>query len=296
MDHTELITSLPAAQKTALTRRSDAAGLWHLAGYGLALALCSIGIVLHVPFWPFLVLPQGLLLAFLFTLSHECTHQTPFASRWINEVVGHLCAVLAVLPFTWFRYYHLAHHKFTNDPERDPELEQGGRPDTLRAWLIYLSGWRYWRGMVTTLVGNALGRIDAPYLPTRRHRAMRVEARILLTLYAAAFATLWWSPLVLWLWVIPVLVGQPFLRAYLLAEHGMCPPVANMLENSRTTFTNWLIRALAWNRPYHAEHHAYPNVPFHHLPALHRLTAPHLKSTSRGYAEFTAQYVHQLER
>ena len=100
--------------------------------------------------------------------------------------------------------------------------------------------------------------------------------------------------LALWLWLLPLLIGQPFLRAYLLAEHGLCPPVANMLENSRTTFTNRIVRFLAWNMPYHAEHHSYPNVPFHRLPAFHRLTQAHLKSTSDGYAEFTGDYIKAL--
>jgi len=93
-----------------------------------------------------------------------------------------------------------------------------------------------------------------------------------------------------------VLIGQPALRAYLLAEHGLCPAVADMLENTRTTFTNRLVRALAWNMPYHAEHHSIPGVPFHQLPALHALTREHLKSTSPGYAAFSADYARALTR
>lgn len=30
-------------------------------------------------------------------------------------------------------------------------------------------------------------------------------------------------------------------------------------------------RKLAWNMPYHAEHHAWPSVPFHFLPFVHKL-------------------------
>jgi fatty acid desaturase len=294
--HTELLQSLPTEMRESLTQRSDRVGLGHLALHLGAICLTSLGIAAQVPYWPVLMLPQGILLAFLFTLSHECTHQTPFASRWINEATGHLCAVLAVLPFVWFRYYHLAHHKFTNDPDRDPELQGGDRPATYVAWLIYLSGWGYWRGMITTLVNNALGRIDSPYLPSRRHHAMRIESRVLLVIYGLVLVSLWWSPVLLWLWLAPMVIGQPFLRAYLLAEHGLCPPVANMLENSRTTYTNRLIRKMAWNMPYHAEHHAFPNVPFHQLPTLHAQTAPHLLSTSDGYADFTTEYFRQLER
>ncbi|AHD01111.1 fatty acid desaturase [Leisingera methylohalidivorans DSM 14336] len=296
MDHTALIKSLPPETKASLTARSDAAGLRHLALYLAALAGSTAGMVLQVPFWPLLMLPQGVLLVFLFTLSHECTHQTPFRSKALNEAAGHLCALAMALPFVWFRYFHLAHHKFTNDPERDPELEHGPRPVTVAQWLIYLSGWSYWRGMGKTIWRNAFGTIDAPYLPQRRHAHMRLEARLLLAAYAAALLTLLASPLILWLWLVPLLIGQPFLRAYLLAEHGLCPPVANMLENSRTTYTSQAVRFLAWNMPYHAEHHAFPTVPFHQLPAFHAITQAHLKSTSDGYGAFTAGYVKQLTR
>jgi fatty acid desaturase len=76
------------------------------------------------------------------------------------------------------------------------------------------------------------------------------------------------------------------LRAYLMAEHGDGPHVADMLANSRTTFTTALVRRLAWNMPYHAEHHAYPAIPFHALPRFHALAGTHLKTTERGYLRF----------
>lgn len=294
MNHTALIRSLPADARADLTERSDRLGLQHLAMYVAALALTTAGLVAQVPLWPLLILPQGILLVFLFTLSHECAHQTPFRSRWLNEAVGHLVALLIALPFIWFRYFHLAHHKWTNDPERDPELSGKPRPDSWSSLLIYLSGWFYWHGMALTLFNNAAGRIDAPYLPERQHGAMRREARILLMIYAAAALLLLVSPVLFWAWLLPLIVGQPFLRIYLLAEHGLCPPVANMLENSRTTFTNRIVRFLAWNMPYHAEHHSFPNVPFHKLPAFHHWTRQHLKSTSDGYAEFSGDYVRSL--
>ncbi|MEM7319028.1 MAG: fatty acid desaturase [Pseudomonadota bacterium] len=294
MDHRALIASLPAETKSRLTARSDRAGLTHLALYAQALFLTTAGIVAHVPLWPVLLLPQGLLLVFLFTLSHECTHQTPFRSRWINEAVGHACAVPIALPFIWFRYFHLAHHKWTNDPERDPELAGKPRPENWPALLLYLSGAHYWRAMARTLWRNAFGKIDAPYLPQRQHAAMRIEARVLLGLYAMGAVSLLISPVLIWVWIVPVLIGQPFLRLYLLAEHGLCPSVANMLENSRTTLTNRIVRFLAWNMPYHAEHHAFPNVPFHRLPAFHAVAQAHLKSTSNGYADFTRDYAQSL--
>ena len=88
-----------------------------------------------------------------------------------------------------------------------------------------------------------------------------------------------------------MLLGFPFLRLYLLAEHGRCPSVANMFENTRTTMTTRAVRLLAWNMPYHAEHHAWPAVPFHKLPEVHDLAAAHLKRVSPGYGAFLREYL-----
>ncbi|NRB05777.1 MAG: fatty acid desaturase [Rhodobacteraceae bacterium] len=227
MDHVTLIAALPRDVKSTLTARSDRRGLGHMASYLGVLALSSWGIAAQVPFWGTLVPVQGILIVFLFTLSHECTHYTPFANKRLNDWVGHAVALPLMLPFVWFRYFHLAHHKYTNDPERDPELAGEGRPETWRAYLIYLSGWGYWSGNARTLWGNAFGTIDAPYLPQRQHGAMRREARVLLALYAVLALSLFVSPLALWLWALPALIGQPALRLYLLAEHGHCPPNRN---------------------------------------------------------------------
>ncbi len=296
MNHTAFIASLTPAQKTALHARSTERGLRHLAGHLGALVLMGAYIALQGPLWELLLLPYGLTMMILFTLSHECTHATPFAHAGLNDLVGHAVALPLMLPFTWFRYFHLAHHKHTNDPDNDPELAGGGRPTTWGAYLRYLSGWGYWSGSARTLWQNAQGKIDAPYLPKRKHSTMKREARVLLTLYAILGLSLFFSPLVLWLWIIPALIGQPVLRLYLLAEHGHCPPVANMLENTRTTLTNRVVRALAWNMPYHAEHHAMPMVPFHQLPALHAEVQSHLKSVSNGYVAFTKDYARDLTR
>ena len=92
----------------------------------------------------------------------------------------------------------------------------------------------------------------------------------------------------------PDCILQPFLRLYLLAEHGNCPLVENMLANSRTTLTNRVVRWIAWNMPYHAEHHAWPIVPFHQLPHLHDHLREHLGQVERGYTTFNRSYFERL--
>ena len=48
--------------------------------------------------------------------------------------------------------------------------------------------------------------------------------------------------------------------------------------------TNALVRFLAWNMPYHAEHHAHASIPFHALPRAHTVLAPYVRNQPRGYA------------
>lgn len=290
MSGVEAIASIPPEERARLAERSDGAGLLHLAGHGGAILLTGGLIAAQVPLWGLLLPVQGVLLVFLFTLEHECTHQTPFASRRLNEAVGHICGALLLLPFRWFRAFHLAHHRWTNLPGQDPELD-GPKPATRLDWLRHVSGLPLWRSLVMLLLRLAWGRERARYLPPRALPGMEREARALLALYAAALLTLLWSPLLLWLWIVPLLLGQPALRLYLLAEHGDCPPVADMLLNTRTTFTTRAVRFLAWNMPFHAEHHLMPSVPFHRLPALHARIRDRLGVTAEGYLAFTRGYL-----
>ncbi|MBY8977434.1 fatty acid desaturase [Rhodobacteraceae bacterium NNCM2] len=291
MDHKEFLAGLTAEQRLTLTAKSDRPGLVHLAGHWGAIAMAGGLIAAKVPGWPLLLPIQGVLLVFLFTLLHETSHRTPFASEWLNVWVGRVSGFAILLPPEWFRLFHMAHHRYTNDPARDPELAEG-KPETWRGYLVTLSGLPVWRSHIETLIRCAAGRVEAPYLPASSLPRIRREAQGMVALYLAlavlgiAMGADW----LIWAWLVPLLLGQPFLRLYLLAEHGRCPPVANMFENTRTTFTTRLVRFLAWNMPYHAEHHALPTVPFHRLPVLHGLANPHLKVTERGYWRFHRAY------
>lgn len=293
MDHKDFLANLPPQTATTLTAIDPIEGYSHLAKHLLLIIVLGSLITAGIPFWWMLLPLQGIALVFLFTLQHETTHKTPFPNQRFNETVGHATGLILFQPFLWFRYFHLAHHRFTNDPERDPELESG-KPDTPMQYLLHVSGLGVWRANITQVFNNALGRTKTDYLPKSTLPRIQKEARWMLLTYALASLSLPFTPILLWVWIIPMLLGQPFLRLYLLAEHGRCAPVANMFENTRTTFTNRIVRFLAWNMPYHTEHHVYPSVPFHNLPALHNLIKDELRVTSDGYVAFTQSYANEL--
>ena len=278
-----------AGERTALvclSTRSDRKGLLQLGCH--LVALLATGAVVWVARGSPWLLPamigHGILLVFLFAPLHESIHWTAFRRRWLNDAVAWACGAILLLPPAYFRAFHFAHHRHTQNPARDPELAVP-KPGTLREYLWHVSGLPYWCERIATILHHACGRVGEPFITPRQQPKIVREARLLLGVYAlVALASIALSsPALLYLWVGPALLAQPFLRLYLLAEHTGCPLVANMLENSRTTRSLAPVRRLAWNMPYHAEHHAYPALPFHALPAAHRLLKSQIAVQAPGY-------------
>ena len=121
--------------------------------------------------------------------------------------------------------------------------------------------------------------------------------RLQLLVYAAAIALSFalWRPLFVTYWLLPVALGQPLLRAILLAEHTGCSEDDNPLTNTRTTHTWFLVRFLMWEMPYHAEHHRYPALPFFALAPAHDALGPRLAHVARrGYLGVHADLLRRL--
>ena len=282
---------------SALVERSDRKGLAHLALHVVVIA--AAGAICASALDTAWMLPAswlyGTILVFLFAPLHESVHYTAFRSRRLNRAVSAVCGWILVLPPRYFRAFHLEHHRYTQDPERDPELAVAP-PSTRAGYLWRVSGLQYWTSRVRTTLEHAAGRVAEPFLAPAERAGVAREARIYLASYALAGAVsiAAGSAALLWLWVVPVVLGQPMLRLYLLAEHTGCPMVPDMLANSRTVHTNAIVRFLAWNMPYHAEHHAYAAIPFHALPRAHAALAPHVRTQSPGYASVHRELIRGL--
>ena len=149
---------------------------------------------------------------------------------------------------------------------------------------------------VGDLVRLASGRADRPWMAVPERRPLIIEARAYLGVYlaVAALSIAAASPVALVVWVVPWLVGQAFLRPYLLAEHTACAFTRDCLENTRTTLTLAAVRLFAWNMPYHAEHHAYPAVPFHALPRLHQHVRGKIENLEPGYVAASVKVARYL--
>jgi fatty acid desaturase len=230
----------------ALSRKSDAPGLFRLAAHLGALLVTGSAVwaASATPWiWP-AMLAHGIVQVFLFCPLHESVHGTAFRSRWLNDRVADLCGFVTVYPRVFYRCFHFAHHRYTQDPARDPELAIP-KPRTRREYLVHVSGWYYWTGKFRALFRHAFsGRARDAHVPERMERPLVAESRCVLAGYAViALVGAATDPLLpLTYWLIPALLGQPFLRFYLLAEHTGCTQTADMLQNVRTTLAGRLVR------------------------------------------------------
>jgi fatty acid desaturase len=138
-------------------------------------------------------------------------------------------------------------------------------------------------GIVRTALGRGLE--EAYWLGARERATVIAEARVHVALWialaSASVAAQSWVGLSFWLG--PMLATKWFHQLQNLGEHTGLPHVADIFANTRTLAGPAPLRWLMWNMSWHTAHHAFPGVPFHALPALHREIGARRAVPTRGY-------------
>ena len=246
----------------------------------------------------------------MFAALHETLHLTAFRTRWLNEIAYWLaCFVLFFVP-TAERELHFEHHRHSHEPARDPELSVDGEnlargPRNVFTWLFMNSGLPLIVARMVMLPSLAmampivLARVEGapklirmPWIRERHRVRSVVEAWVFLALYgvaayacARAHAGLAVESFVAL--CAAFFAGQAMLAIYQECEHRGLEPAGDIFARTRSLQTNAIVRWLAWNMSWHAEHHAYPAVPFHALRELHGRLLPRLVHHERGIAALT---------
>lgn len=278
---------VPPDRLKELSQRSDGRGLARLAAHSAMLAVTGYGVWLAGGTWwlaPAMVV-HGIVIAFLFCAHHEFIHRTVFRARRLNDWAAAATGFVILYEPYYFRRFHYDHHRYTQDPARDPEL-LAPPPASRGAYLWRASGLPFWRRQVQNSLAHAfLGRADHPFVRPRDVPTIVAEARWMWAGYVlvAAASVGFESWLAVQYWIAPIVLGHPFLRLYLMAEHAGLPFTEDMLANTRTMLTNPVVRRLAWNMPYHVEHHVFPAVPCYALPAVHAIIRDRLQVVEPGY-------------
>ncbi len=235
---------------------------------------------------------------------HECGHGTAFKSDWMNRVVYETASFMVMRESVVWRWSHTRHHSDTIIVGRDPEI-QVPRPPDMKAHVMSLMNVGGYRTFFPKLLMHASGRIsneERTFIPESEFPKVIHNARIYLALYlvmiAAAIAMRSWLPV--FLFVLPQFFGTWLMIVHNTLQHaGLAENVLDHRLNCRTVYMNPISRFIYWNMNYHVEHHMYPLVPYHALPALHEAIKddcpPPYPSILSAWREILPTLIRQLE-
>lgn len=226
---------------------------------------------------------------------HECGHRTAFKTVWMNDVVYQIaCFMILREPEVW-RWSHTRHHTDTIIVGRDPEIAVM-RPTDVPKVLAMFFGIPQVYYAFKKMLRHAAGSLDAEeatYVPASEAGKVFRVARIWLVIHLAVIAL----AVYLGSW-LPVLLVGPLPSMYgawvhvmtgITQHSGLPENVLDHRLNCRTVYMNPLLRFIYWNMNYHVEHHMFPLVPYHALPALHREiladSPPPYRSVLEAYRE-----------
>jgi fatty acid desaturase len=275
----------------ALGARRDGPGLTLLAAQ-VALGLVSAGALVRARTpteWTAGLVLQALVQVSMFATLHECVHRTAFRTDALNQLGAWLASLCQLMAPPLMRELHFAHHRHTHELASDPELAGMARmaawPRGLD-WLATASGLPILLARVAFTLVTALGGARLlPFVREGQRARVALASSALLLAHAGLIAlALRLEPRLLHVY-LAVPLAHALLSLYVTCEHRGLPMTGSILERTRSFDPGPVARWWMWNMPFHAEHHAYPAVPFHALPALHGALRPQLAHRVGGVLE-----------
>jgi sphingolipid delta-4 desaturase len=222
----------------------------------------------------------------LWVLIHEATHNLMVESKPVNRALGIIANLPMLVPSAEsFRIYHLKHHKFQGDYELDADLPSH--------WEAKLVG--------SSVVGKLLWQLFFPVFQSLRvirfSKAGNISfftPGVMINLIAsfafdAAIVYFFGWPAALYLGMSLVFsIGPHPVGARWVQEHYL-----TWDHDQETGSYYGPANILALNVGYHNEHHDFPFIPWHKLPALKKL-APEMYDTLDSYKSYTKLWIQFL--
>lgn len=296
MSAAELRRTVDQATLVDLHRRPQWKPLAHaavvLATYGALVAVIAMVGSLWVQLAAAVLL--GVMFVGWFSAIHECVHGMFLDGRRLNHLAGVFWSCPTFLNFSLYRFYHLEHHRHTA-VDGDPEPKG-----------IYGTVGEYLQGLTTIwfpirflrMAWQAQWGVYPAYVRRPEHRrAVRGDNAKLVTWATIVVAcTIKFPETMAFGYWLPLLIYFPMLSVTGLPEHYGCDEGDDVTKNTRSTDSNAVFRYFYWNNNYHAEHHAFPQVPYCNLPRLSGLIATKFKYRAGSFTEFHFDLVRSLAR
>ncbi len=279
---------IPKKELNSYMKRSNTPAALHI-GLWLVL-LIGTGVLSSVFFlqgnlWCILTFAiYGVLYSAADARTHETVHGTPFKTSWINTAVCWFAALIDLMnPVIW-RWSHSRHHSWTMHKGDDPEISVPRPPNVFLIALEFFHLHKVWYKLAY-MFAHALGiktKLAKMVVPEDEMHNLFWAARVnVLVLTAVIVATvLSQSILPFLLYGLPRIYGGYIQWMMILLQHaGLEEDVWDHRLVCRTVIMNPVFGFLYMNMQYHTEHHLYPLIPFHALPAFHQRVKSQLPQT-----------------
>lgn len=247
---------------------------WQELGIIAGAYLCVIGgIYLCWAGWlpyPVLLITSALATYAAFTPLHDSTHRSLSNVGWLNDLLGTLSAQILLPGFTCglYRSLHLQHHRYTGDPQRDPDEFMVSKPLLIRPLCIMFVDlfWMPWYFKRWNELSNYERIRDSSSI------LLNVAWHVgwLLSPYAWEFLKLWMMPQRLGILTVGYLfasIQHP--EGVLQSEQAL--QATRMIKGGR--LNHWFMIA----QSQHLMHHLFPMLPYYRYNHAWALAQPKIQ-------------------
>ena len=288
-----------------LTRRNDRNALTRFCVFlAIVFATGALAWFLRGSWWcvPALLL-YGTIYAFAEAMEHELRHRTPFRTEWLNEAVHWVICFMTWREQIYSRWSHAQHHTYThltNTVPSDVEIAVKRPPSYLKLFtdFIRVSHGIHHLGNIALHSVGVISNSTKAIVPEIEFRRMCRNSRIVLALYLAVivWAVVTHSPWPVIFLLLPRAYGAWLHELLAITQHtGLRENELDHRFSTRTLRLNRVLEFLYWNMNYHVEHHMFPNVPFHALPALRKAIESEMPPAYDGLFHAWSEILHWLK-
>jgi len=234
--------------------------------------------------WPLLSVVIGVSFAGLTFIGHEVLHGGMTRGRKRQHVIGFIGFLpFVVSPRLWTAWHNRAHHAHTNlpeDPDAYPSLDRYRTERATRFAVDAFSlGGRRWRGVLSLILGFTVQ--STHQLVSAHEKGMLSRQQQWFAIGETMLGVLFWGTLA-WLvgfvpfvfvFVIPLLLANAMVMAFILTNHSLSPRVEindPLISGLSVTTPRWY-DLLTLGFGYHVEHHLFPALSTRYAPQVRDL-------------------------
>jgi fatty acid desaturase len=258
--------------------------LLFLPAYLAVIVVASLAIARGWVPWPavpLLSLAIGACFAGMTFVAHETLHGGIVRGKHLQYAIGFVGFLpFLVSPRMWIGWHNRTHHANTNMPD-DPDgyatLERyEARRSTKFSVDAFALGERRWRGGLSLVLGFTVQSADQlfsarsrGFLDRRESRLAFAESIAALVLWGVVAALVGFLPF-LFVFVLPLLVGNACVMAFIITNHSLSPKVTidDPLLSGLSVTSSRLVEWLTLGFGFHVEHHLFPAMSTRHAPAV----------------------------